>query len=121
MPRRAWHANTRAMIVIEGWRGKPMAELGTELPIREAQVAQGREPLRAHAPTALEVPAHPQKEARLERGNARLKPFRGNGSWREQKAPRCWPATAARPPGEARRGPAAAPPPAAQGRASVLG
>jgi hypothetical protein len=27
MPRRKWHANTQAMIVLEGFKDKPVAEL----------------------------------------------------------------------------------------------
>jgi transposase len=55
MPRRKWDANTNAMIVIEGLKGKPVAELCTEHQISQAQYYQRRDQFLAHAPNALEV------------------------------------------------------------------
>jgi transposase-like protein len=73
MHRRKWDAKTKAMIVIEGLRGKPVAELCTEHQISQAQYYQWRDQFLAHAPTAFEAHEHNQKEARLERENSRLK------------------------------------------------
>ena len=77
MQRRKWDAKTKAMIVLEGLRGKPVAELCTEHHISQAQYYQWRDQFLAHAPKAFEVHEHNQKEARLERENARLKTLVG--------------------------------------------
>jgi transposase-like protein len=73
MHRRKWDANTKAMIVIEGLKGKPVAELCTEHQISQAQYYQWRDQFLAHAPNAFEVHEQSQREARLARENARLK------------------------------------------------
>jgi transposase-like protein len=77
MPRRQWDAKTKAMIVLEGLRGKPVAALCTAHHIRQAQSYQWRDQFLAHAPKAFEVHEHNQKAARLERENARLKTLVG--------------------------------------------
>ena len=77
MPRRQWDAKTTAMIVIEGLKGKPVAELCTEHQISQAQYYQWRDQFLAHAPTAFEVHEQSQREARLARENTRLKTLVG--------------------------------------------
>jgi hypothetical protein len=72
MPRRKWDAKTTAMIVIEGLQGKPVAELCTEQQISQAPYYQWRDQFLAHAPTACEVHAQSQREARLAREHAPL-------------------------------------------------
>jgi transposase-like protein len=77
MQRRKWDAKTKAMIVLEGLKGKTVAELCIEHQISQAQYYQWRDQFLAHAPKAFEVHEHDQKEARLERENARLKSLVG--------------------------------------------
>jgi transposase-like protein len=77
MHRRKWDAKTNAMIVIEGLKGKPVAELCHEHQISQAPYYQWRDQFLAHAPKAFEVHEHHQQEARLERENARLKTLVG--------------------------------------------
>ena len=77
MHRRKWDAKTKAMIVIEGLKGKPVAELCTERQISHALYSQWRDPLLAYAPKAFEVHEHRRKEARLEQENGRLKKLVG--------------------------------------------
>jgi transposase-like protein len=77
MKRRTWDAKTKAMIVIEGLRGKPVAELCTEHQISQAQYYQWRDQFLAHAPKAFEVHEQSQREARLARENTRLKTLVG--------------------------------------------
>jgi transposase-like protein len=72
MRRRKWDAKTKAMIVLEGLKGKPVAEVCTEHQISQAQYDQWRDQFLAHAPKAFEVHAQSQREARLARENARL-------------------------------------------------
>jgi transposase-like protein len=77
MQRRKWDAKTKAMIVLEGLKGKSIAELCTEHQISQAQYYQWRDQFLAHAAKAFEVHEQSQREARLARENARLKTFVG--------------------------------------------
>lgn len=77
MYRRKWDAKTKAMIVIEGLKGKPVAELCAEHQISQAQYYQWRDQFLANAPKAFEVHEQSQREARLGRENARLKTLVG--------------------------------------------
>jgi hypothetical protein len=72
MQRRKWDAKTTAMIVLEGLKAKPVAELCHEHQISQAQDSQWRDQFLAHAPKAFEVHEQSQREARLVRENARL-------------------------------------------------
>lgn len=67
MQRRKWDAKTKAMIVLEGLKGKPVAELCTEHQISQAQYYQWRDHFLAHASKAFEVHEQSQREARLDR------------------------------------------------------
>ena len=55
MQRRKWDAKTKAMIVLEGLKGKPIAELCNEHQLSQAQYYQWRDQFLAHAATAFEV------------------------------------------------------------------
>jgi hypothetical protein len=77
MQRRTWDAKTKAMIVLEGLKGKPVAELCHEHQLSPAQYYQGRDQFLAHAATAFEVHEQSQREARLTQENARLKTLVG--------------------------------------------
>ncbi len=77
MHKRKWDAKTKAMIVMEGLKGKPVAELCTEHQISQSLYYQWRDQFLAHAAQAFEVHQHTRKEARLEQENARLKKLVG--------------------------------------------
>jgi putative transposase len=77
MHRRKWDAKTKALIVIEGLKGKSVAELCAEHQISQAQYYQWRDQFLTHAPKAFEVHEQSQREARLARENARLKTLVG--------------------------------------------
>ena len=72
MPRRTWEATTNAMIVMEGLKGKPVAERCTAQQLSQAPDDQGREHFLSHAPKAFEVHEPSQREARLAREHARV-------------------------------------------------
>ena len=72
MKRRKWEPQTKAMIVIEGLKGKPVSELCTEHQISQAPYYPWRDQFLAHAPKAFEVHEQSPREARLARENARL-------------------------------------------------
>ena len=77
MQKRKWDAKTKAMIVVEGLKGKPVAEICTKHQINQSQYYQWRDQFLAHAANAFEVHQHTRKEARLEQENARLKKLVG--------------------------------------------
>ena len=89
MKRRRWDATTTAVIVLEGLKGKPVAELCTEHQISQAQYYQWRDQFLAHAPKAFEVHEQSQREARLARENARLKTLVEELTLELKKATRC--------------------------------
>lgn len=60
------------MLVIAGFQGKPVAELGHERPSSPAQDDPGRDQVLAQAPNALEVHAQSPRDARRAREHARL-------------------------------------------------
>jgi transposase-like protein len=73
MQKRTWDAKTKALIVIEGLKGKPVAEICPEHQISQSQYYQWRDQFLANAATAFERHQHTRKEARLEHENAQLK------------------------------------------------
>jgi Transposase len=77
MQRRKWDAKTKAIIVLEGLKGKPVGDICTEHQIRQAQSYHWRDQFLAHAAKAFEVHEQSQREARLARENARLKTLVG--------------------------------------------
>jgi transposase-like protein len=77
MPRRNWEAKTKAIIVLEGLKGKPVAAICTEHQISQAQYYQWRDQFLAHAAKAFEVHEQSQRDARLVWENARLKTLVG--------------------------------------------
>jgi hypothetical protein len=73
MRRRTWDANTNAMLVIEGLKGKPVAEICPEQQISQAPYEQWRDQGLAHAPQAFAAHEQSPREARLAREKAPLK------------------------------------------------
>ena len=55
MKRRKWDSKTKATIVLEGLKGKPVAALCQEPQISQAQYYQRRDQFLAHAAKAFEV------------------------------------------------------------------
>jgi transposase-like protein len=77
MRKRRWDAKTKAMVVIEGLKGKPVAEICNEHQISQSLYYQWRDQFLAHAAEAFEVHQHTRQEARLAQENARLKQLVG--------------------------------------------
>jgi hypothetical protein len=77
MPRRKRDAKSRAMIVLEGLRGKPMTELCHEPQFSQAPYGQWRDQLLTHAAKAFGVREQSQRQARLAREHARLRTLVG--------------------------------------------
>jgi transposase-like protein len=77
MRRRKWNAKTKALIVLEGLKGKPVAEICTEHQISQSQYYQWRDQFLANAAQAFEAHQHTRTEARLAPENTRLKKLLG--------------------------------------------
>ncbi len=77
MHRRKWDAKTKALIVLEGLKGKSVAEICTEHQISQSLYYQWRDQCLANAASAFEVQQHSRREARLEQEHAKLKPLVG--------------------------------------------
>ena len=86
MKRRKWDARTKAMIVIEGLKGKPVAELCNEHQISQSLYYQWRDQFLAQATKAFEEPQRTRKEARLQQENARLKQLVGELTFELKKS-----------------------------------
>ena len=71
MKRRKWDPKIKAMIVIEGLRGKPIAELCIEHQISQAQYYQWRDQFLANVPRVFAD--DDRREKALTKENARLK------------------------------------------------
>jgi transposase-like protein len=72
MKRREWDPKTKALIVLQGLKGKSVAEVCAEHQISQAQYYQWRDLFLANASKAFDSKAD-QTTMRLERENARLK------------------------------------------------
>jgi transposase-like protein len=77
MSRRKWDAKTKAMIVLEGLKGKSGAEMCAEHQMSQSLYYQWRDQFLANAANAVDDPQRTPKEACLEREHARLKPLVG--------------------------------------------
>jgi transposase-like protein len=77
MKRRQWDAKTKALIVVQGLQGRPVAEICHEYQISQSLYSQWRDQVLAHAAKACEVHQHSRVQARLEHENATLKKLVG--------------------------------------------
>lgn len=77
MRRRKWDAKTKTTIVLEGLRGKLVATICQDYQISQAQYYQWRDQFLTNAPKTFEVAQQTDREARLQRENARLKSLVG--------------------------------------------
>ena len=99
MQRRKWDATTKALIVLEGLKGKPVAEVCTEHEISQSLYYQWRDQFLANAANAFESQQQDRREARLGRENARLKKLVRELVLELKKATSCWVDTAPLAPG----------------------
>ena len=75
MERRRWDAQTKAMIVLQGLKGKPVAEICIDNQISQAQYYQWRDKFMMDLPRVFSD--NNRKEKALVRENARLKKIIG--------------------------------------------
>jgi len=91
MKRRKWDAKTKAAIVVQGLKGKGVAELCTEYQISQTQYYQWRDQFLTHAGQAFEVHQQSQREMRLHQENTRLKQVVGELTLELKKSDEVWP------------------------------
>ena len=77
MTRRKWDAETKAIVVLEGLKGMPVGTICQDHQISQAQYYQWRDQFLVNAPKTVEVAQQTEREARLQRENARLKSLVG--------------------------------------------
>jgi transposase-like protein len=77
MKRRQWDSKTKALVVLQGLKGKPVAEICSEHQISQAQYYQWRDQFLANAAKAFDTGKLNQQEARLSTENERLKALVG--------------------------------------------
>jgi len=75
MPRRKWDAQTKAIIVLQGLKGRPVADICTEHQISQAQYYQWRDQFLKKLPQVFVNTERRQQS--LERENSRLKKMIG--------------------------------------------
>lgn len=76
MKRRKWDPKTKAMIVIEGLKGRPVSEICIEHQISQAQYYQWRDQFLANMPQIFADDS--RREKALAKENARLKRIIGD-------------------------------------------
>jgi transposase-like protein len=90
MHRRKWDAKTKALIILVGLKGKPVAEICTAPQISQSLDYQWRDQFLANAATAFDDPQRTRKEARLAQENTRLTPLVGERTFELEKATSGW-------------------------------
>jgi transposase-like protein len=75
MPRRKWDAQTKSTVVLEGLKGRPVADICTEHQISQAQYYDWREQFLKRMPALFSD--NGRREKLLNRENSRLKKLVG--------------------------------------------
>lgn len=77
MERRKWDSRTKAMVVIQGLKGKTVAEICSEHQINQGQYYLWRDQFLSNAAKVFESQDQTKNEARLSRENNTLKKLVG--------------------------------------------
>lgn len=75
---RTWTSEEKAKIVLQGLRGRPVAELCNEYQIHQTQYYKWRDKFLNDAPKAFDTARQTKREERLERECAKLKGIIGD-------------------------------------------
>jgi transposase-like protein len=73
MKRRKWDVKTKAMVVLEGLKGRSVADLCATYQIAQSQYYDWRDQFLRNATKAFETQQDSEREQRLLRENSRLK------------------------------------------------
>lgn len=90
MKRRQWKSETKAMIVLEGLKGRPVAELCNTRQISQAQYYQWRDQFLANANRAFETQTVDLRMTSLQRENAKLQTLIGDLTMELKKNDEVW-------------------------------
>ena len=74
---RTWTSEEKAKIVLQGLKGRAVAEICNDYQIHQTQYYKWREQFLANVPKVFETKAQSKMEDRLERENQRLKTMVG--------------------------------------------
>ena len=89
MKRRQWDPKTKAMIVLQGLRGKPIIDICKEHQIAQTQYYEWRDQFLNNAPKIFE-PNISARESKLQTENARLKHMIGELTMELKKSEDTW-------------------------------
>ena len=84
MERRKWDSKTKVMIVLQGLKGRPVAEICTEHQVSQAQYYQWRNQFMTNLPQVFS--SNERREKALARENTRLKNIIGELTLEIKKA-----------------------------------
>ena len=90
MKQRQWKSEMKAMIVLEGLKGRAVAELCNAHQISQAQYYQWRDQFLSNAGRVFETQTHDQRMTHLQRENAKLKTLIGNLTVELKKNDEVW-------------------------------
>ncbi len=90
MKRRQWDSKTKALVVLQGIKGKSVAEICNEHQISQAQYYQWRDQFLANAPKAFDGSQQSQREASMQREIDRLKHMIGELAMELKKTEEAW-------------------------------
>ena len=85
MQRRKFDAKTKTAIILEGLKGRPIADICNEYQISQTQYYKWRDQFLANAPLAFEVGQASKREARLDTENKKLKRLVGELTYELKK------------------------------------
>ena len=86
MDRRKWDPKVKTAIVLEGLKGRPIADICNEYQISQTQYYKWRDQFLANAPKLFEVGHANKREARLETENKKLKRLVGELTYELKKS-----------------------------------
>jgi transposase len=90
MKQRKWDSKTKAKVVLDGLKGKPIAQICNEHQISQSLYYQWRDQFMSHIDQIFEIPKKGNKEARLEMENRRLKAMIGDLTIELKKSEEEW-------------------------------
>ena len=85
MQRRKFDAKTKSAIILEGLKGRPIADICNEYQISQTQYYKWRDQFLANAPKLFEVGQANKREARLDAENKKLKGLIGELTYELKK------------------------------------
>jgi transposase-like protein len=86
MKRRKWEPKVKAQIVLEGLRGRSVADICNDYEISQAQYYQWRDQFLSNAPQAFETGRQSRREAHLIKQNEKLKRLVGELTYELKKS-----------------------------------